>query len=120
VKTEKFFIKGTENDGFKHRYEIKKDEKFKGAFINFMVCLGFDKYEVSEFFEDNKGYQLRINSFKDEVYSFKNKHYDIDVFYGDKKIIMLIRTKKRDEIIDCLGKNSYFIEPNNKKLKKRK
>ena len=42
------------------------------------------------------------------------------VFYGDKKIIMLIRTKKRDEIIDCLGKNSYFIEPNNKKLKKRK
>ena len=95
----KLILTGTENDGFRHKYEIKKQEFFKDAFIDFMVCLGFKKERVEQCFldydEKENEIKLNVSDLKDYCDNFKNKDFDIDVFYGKRKIILLIRTKKK-------------------------
>ena len=97
------------NDGFRHRIEIRKNESFKEVFINFMISLGFDKKKVRDIFwnpETNK--YIKIKEVYERVSHDKNKDFDVDVFYGAKKIILLVRTKKRAKLIRVLEKYSKW------------
>jgi hypothetical protein len=50
-------LSGTDNNGFRHRYSIVKDESFKNNFLNFMAGLGFVWKEVENnfYYEDENG-----------------------------------------------------------------
>ena len=57
-----------------------------------------------------KYFELRIYEFEDCCWHYENKQYDVDVFYGNKKIIIVIRTKKRESMIVNLETKSRWIK----------
>jgi hypothetical protein len=122
--TTEFTLTGTDNNGFRHRYSIKKTEDFKKAFFKFMANLEFeeDKIEKSFLGEDNKGnrVQLKILDLEDICTHYENKKYDVDVFYGRFKIIMIVRTKDRTPVVKHLEKKAKWIKPLSvKKIKEK-
>jgi len=110
-----FTLIGTDNDGYRHRYSVKKNENFKKIFIEFMAELGFDKSKITQEFwssDELKGdFELKISDFEDYCRHYENKKYDVDIFYGNKKIIFVIRTKERRTILDNLEYKSKWINP---------
>jgi hypothetical protein len=110
----KFTLTGTDNDGFRHRYGIRKNEKFKKAFYDFMGVLEFDVEKIKRgffIFDETKGdVELKISDFEDCIRNYHNKKYDVDVFYGKAKIIIVVRTKKRDLMIEHLEKSAGWIK----------
>jgi len=104
----KFIIIGMENDGYRSQYVFKKNSNFNRVFINFLVDLGFVNVDFDASFENGKEGLLNISKFKDEENHFKNKSFDIDLFYGDKKAILIVRTKNRAKLIRILEKYSVF------------
>lgn len=117
-----FVLTGTDNNGFRHRYSVIKNEHFKKIFAEFMEELGFDKGIIARTFEgydEVRGYfELRIYEFEDCCWHYENKQYDVDVFYGNKKIIIVVRTKTRRPLLDNLEMKSRWIKvPKIKKIK---
>ncbi len=117
---EKLILTGAGNDGFRYNYRIIKNESFKDIFPEFMVLLGFNKKEIvsSSFYSFNKEgeeVKFKISNFKDCYDNYNNKDYDVDVFYGSKKIILVIRTKRIKNLIRAIEKYSKFIKT--KKIK---
>ncbi|MBI4116808.1 hypothetical protein HY449_03635 [Candidatus Pacearchaeota archaeon] len=112
-----FTLTGTENNGFWHRYSIEKNNKFRNTFLKFMRDIGFDgeklKKKFQEKYEDNSDdlnpvfikWIVNADEITDRVWSFKNEKYDVDVFFGDKKVFLVIRTKDRGSMIDLLKKD---------------
>ena len=104
----KFILTGTSNDGFRHRYSFRKNESFKKAFFGFMGALDFSEEDFKSTFiggdENDENVDLKISEFEDCVRNYKNKKYDVDVFYGAKKIIILVRTKRRESMVNYLEK----------------
>ena len=113
-KIEKFLIIGSENDGFRHRYEIRKNESFRKPFLIFMEQLGFERWGLEHIFKGNpdKNEKILVSDLTDWVNNFNNKDFDVDIFWGDTKIILSIRTKKRARLIKILDKYSKFIMSN--------
>ncbi len=130
----KFILTGTDNDGFRHRYSIKKTEEFKEAFAKFMEVLEFDPERIKKMFisevEGEKGEQiiteLKVADFEDCIRHYQNKKFDVDVFFGRLKIIILVRTKGRVAMVRYLEKKASWItlieiekiKKENKKMKK--
>jgi len=117
-----FVLTGTDNNGFRHRYSVIKNEQFKKIFVEFMIDLGFDEKIMKETFwshDDIKGnFELKISEFEDCCRYYENEKYDVDVFYGNKKIIIVIRTRKRESMIVNLETKSRWIKvPKIKKMK---
>ena len=129
----KFILIGTNNNGFRHRYSIKKNEAFKKAFLKFMIDLDFDEEKMKRnimneftvnFFEDD-GKEItrtiRIEEVEDVCRHYENAKYDVDVFYGRLRIIIVVRTKKRIPMVRHLEKKSIWIKPFEiKKIKKER
>ncbi len=120
-----FILMGTGNNGYRHRYNIEKNENFKNIFINFMEDLGFDRKKIKQGFwiheENEEEIELKISDFEDCCRHYENKKYDIDVFYGNKKIILVIRAKERREMLDNLEYKSKWKKfPKIIKLKENK
>lgn len=111
----KWDLTGTDNNGFRHRYSILKDESFKENFLNFMDGLGFNWEEVERRFEyedsDGQFVSWRIIELLDLCWHFENSNFDVDVFFGSSKIILVVRTKDRRKLIDKLVDLSEFISP---------
>ena len=120
-----FVLMGTDNDSYRNRYSVEKNENFKNIFIKFMEDLGFDGGKIRQGFwnydEDDDKIELKISDFEDCYRYYENKKYDIDVFYGNKKIILIIRTKERREMLNNLEYKSKWKKfPKIIKLKKDK
>jgi len=120
----KFKLTGIGNDSYRYYYSIVKSEEFKIPFIKFMVELGFDEKRISEYFEDydergEKPIHVKINWLNDKVFTWKNEDFDIDCFFGRKKIILIIRTKKHQKLINSLEKYSEWEKNLIKKGKKK-
>lgn len=131
------FLNGTENNGYRHRYSCEKNEKFKKGFFELMENLGFDKNNVDRFvmsryiYDEEEGRETKkiwirkVKEVKDECWFFENKKYEIDVFFGVKKIIILIRIKgrkkqeKRREMLDNLENKSDWISEEEKEKRLR-
>ena len=119
----KLELVGTSNNGYRHRYSCVKDESFKNAFIKFLGALDFKEDEIKEIFvrygEHDEHIEIKIKDLLDNCMHFQNKRYDIDVFYGIKKVIILVRVKGREELVEEVIKNSKwkkFIEVSPKNL----
>lgn len=120
-----FVLMGTDNDGYRHRYSIEKNEKFKNIFIKFMKDLGFNGKKIRQGFwtydEEDNEFELKISDFEDCYRYYENKKHDVEVFYGNKKIIMVIRTKERRKMLDNIEYKSKWKKfPKIIKLKKDK
>jgi len=105
---------GTDNDGFRHRYSVKKNEAFKESFVKFMKDLDFDEKIIKGTFMTYDQYdnpiKLKISDFEDCIRHYQNKKYDVDVFYGKFKIIIVVRTKFRTSVIKYLEKKAKWIK----------
>lgn len=95
----KFALTGIKNDKYRYEFTVKKNQAFVGSFIELLPELGFKNQEFY-FLEYKKGQDslipIKINKLKEVCNNFKNKDYDIEIFYGNKRIILVIRTKKKD------------------------
>lgn len=125
----KFILTGTDNDGFRHRYSVKKNEGFKKAFVKFMVELGFNEKVLKKEFigeysdkDDESGcYELKIKDIEDVCWHYQNKNYDVDVFHGRSRIIVVVRTKGRKFLVEYLEKKAGWIKPLEiKKIQKKR
>lgn len=102
------------NDGFRYKIEIKKEESFRRMFIDFMGDLGFSKDYASSgaaWEHLDNIFIGPVNSIRDFCVNFNNKDFDVDVFLGDKKVILSVRTKKRAKLIKILEKYSKWVKP---------
>ena len=103
---------GTGNDGFRYEYNFNKCEDFKNIFSKFLLGLSFEYREVAEIFsrydEDEKKVQEKIKDIKGSVRNYKNKNFDIDVFYGKKIISLVIRTKNKNKLIKVVDRLFKF------------
>jgi hypothetical protein len=82
--------------------------------------LGFDKKKVQCYFigqeEDGDSFPLKIAEFNDCCLYWKNKEYEVDVFFGNRKIILVIRIlkeeqKSRRKMLNDLESKSNWIKP---------
>jgi len=106
-----FVLMGTDNDSYRNRYSVEKNEQFKEVFIKFMKDLGFDGGKIKQGFwihDENEDIELKISDFEDCYRYYENKKYDVEVFYGNKKIILVIRTKERRKMLDNLESKSKW------------
>jgi len=112
----KFTLTGTDNNGFRHRYSIMKNEDFKKAFVKFMVDLGFDGKNIMGRFEyqDEETDELivtKVKDIEDVCDNYDNHKYDVDVFYGKFKVIIIVRTKDRMPMVKHLKNEAKWIKP---------
>ncbi len=114
----KLILTGTDNDGFRHRYSVKKNEGFKESFVKFMGHLGFNPEKVKSIFfeecEDKKGnfiqVELKVADFEDCIRHYQNGKFDVDIFFGKLKIIIVVRTKTRDSMVKFLENEADWIK----------
>lgn len=113
--SEKIMLLGTGNDRYRHYYKIRKNEKFKKIFVKFMEDLGFDAQRIKQqFWNEDNNIEIKISDFIDSCSHYKNKKYDIDIFYGYKKIILVIRTKERKELLENIKSKFKWKNKNDK------
>ncbi len=110
----KTYLLGLGNDGFRHWYEFKKNEKFKEIFKRLLLELKFDKDYVNTVFvsQDQQGDEIseKISDITvEQVRLHLIKNFDIEVFYGSKSIIVMIRTKERKKLIHAIEKLFKFF-----------
>jgi len=125
-------LRGTDNDGIRHRYTFEKSPSFKPGILKFLKDLGLDpKDENKRYFylEDSNCDEgcdsvtvLEPADITDTCWRFKNKKYDLDIFWGKEKVILLVRTsqkmraEKRRKIVNALIENSKW---NQSRIKKK-
>ena len=116
-KNKKLIITGMGNDEFRHWYIFRKSSDIIDSLIDFFYNMGFDSYDVDCLCDCETGKKKKINWLIDNLYRFNNNCFDIDLFIGNKKVIIVVRTKKRKMLISYLENNSIFIEPKSRKSK---
>lgn len=122
---EKFVLTAASNDGKRYEYAIAKNEKFKAIFIKFMTDLGFEAEEIKREFNYHNEYykevKVKIKGLIDICHRYKNKGFDIDIFYGIKKIILIVRVneKLREKLIKNVLKYTEFREFKKKKFRRK-
>lgn len=136
-------LNGTDNNGKRHRYSFEKTDDFKKGFLELMENLGFEKgkidskFVIRDYVEDpeDPGHEIdrvwvkKVSDIIDVCWYFENNKYEVDVFFGKEKVIILImikssrnRDKKRREMLDKLEDESDWIseDEKEKRLKKNK
>jgi hypothetical protein len=94
---------GLGNKDNRNHFIFKKDNSFFSLFPDFLESLGLDKlsimYEHSEEPQD-------INELIDIQDNLRNDEFDLDIFYGKDKFIVIIRTSEanRNKLITEIKK----------------
>jgi len=125
-----FELTGTDNNGQRHRYSFVKKESFKEVFLKFMQNLGFDSDNIKKQFlqtiynddgEEIGEAPIKTVEIIDICRNYQNKNYDIGVFYGFQRIIVVIRVKDKDKrfhMLDYLKESLDWIEIREEKQEK--
>ncbi|MEI7719503.1 MAG: hypothetical protein WCI72_06545 [archaeon] len=127
-------LSGTDNNGKRHRYSIDKNSNLKGGLKKLLISLEFEEKKVEEvikgiFFKETQEDEERgiipraLEEIIDIVRFLKNDKYEVDMFFGKEKVILLIRiTEKREKLVDAIEKNADWIseEEKEKRLKQNK
>jgi len=112
LRNEPCFLISTSNDGHIYSYGFNKTERFGELFKEFLLRLGFDKKEVGKVFltydEDDKEFREQISLIEDTMRFHTNKEFGIEVFYGNKTILVIVRTKKREKLLGVVDKLFKF------------
>ena len=85
----KLSLLGIGNEGRWNYFVFKKENSFFPLFASFLSCLRLEKTGIMYGNEDEK---KDIKGIVDKLENTKNKDYDLDIFYGDKRIIVVVRT----------------------------
>ena len=110
----KLFGLQKENDF--QRYTFEKNEKFKDEFTKFLEVLNFDERNRKSFWkrsipigdkdsEDAIIVNPKISYFEDSFFRLTNKNCELELFIGNKKIIMTIRFRREKEKMKLKIKN---------------
>ncbi len=108
-------ILGIKKSELINEYTLKKE---KGVLENiklFLERLGYDKFgDLHYLFYSEESEKkpkassiLDVTKIKDKRFNIKNNEYDIDIFIGNKKILLVIRTKK--DLQDKISKEIFKI-----------
>lgn len=114
VKENMLRLKGTENDGYIHKYYFNKVEKFKLWFFDFMKELGFDeeyyKYDFENYSADGKDdlKELEVKEMNQFSRTFRNEDFDVEVIYFEDEIVFIVRTENRNKLIELANKYMKF------------
>lgn len=112
---EKMILLNLENDGFRYKYEFEKDKSTKDSFFAFLNELGFKetiKWDLSDFeqsFEQDLA-SVNFDEISRHLIYLKNKDFDVEILFGEKKIIFFIRTTKNTKLINLIEKYTRFKE----------
>ena len=105
-------LKGIKNNRYRYELTIEKNQENVKKLIKFLKELEFKNSEFN-LLECKKGIDIcvpiKISKIDDKCIYFRNKRYDLDLFYGNKRIILVIRTK-----------NSSFLKTINQSFKFKK
>ena len=106
----KSYLLSTGNDGYRYRYEFEKINSFSKIFTNFMRDLGFDDSDrpFLTMYEGEDEKEMDIEKTLDFTWNFRNKSFDVDLFIGGKKIILVVRTKDKMRLADVAIKHLNF------------
>jgi hypothetical protein len=121
-------LNGTDNDGVRHRYSFDKTPKLKEGLKKLFLGLEFEEEIVKDIIqgifltkeeeEETATIVLSPEQIYDRVYYLKNSKYELDLFFGKNKVILLVRTKnKRMKLVDEIEKKSSWISK--KEIEKR-
>lgn len=108
-------VTGIIKSNFESQYILNKDCNISRALFNFFVELGFDERDQNwtSFFINKEYYKnngenkfVSFGELEDFRYNLDNDLYDIDVFFGHRKVFLVIRTEKdmQQEIAEKLFK----------------
>ncbi len=135
MKNKKLDISATGNNGIRHYYTFHKNRNTKEGFIDFMTKLGFENEKIESRFSwreedpktgEEKIYFFGMKDLVDECWYYQNKNYELDIFWGKKKLIIVVRTKqkrkidRRVELVDAVLKSSKWLSKEELELKKEK
>lgn len=114
-KSNKLMLEGLGNDGYRYHYEFQKIESFEKDFILLMLELGFGIDDLNYVFEspkirngETRWKKLRVKEINQKLHNFRNKNFDVDVVFWEKTITIVIRTKKKKELIKAIEKRFKF------------
>jgi hypothetical protein len=132
-------LNGTDNDGIRHRYSFDKTPKLREGLKDLLLKLNFEEKKLDQFLgkiffrtetNEKSGEEQEIilepNQIIDRIFYISNKIYEVDLFFGSEKIILVIRTKEdRTKLVNKIESKSKWISEeekkkrleNNKKLK---
>lgn len=111
------FLIATGNDGFRYRYEFKKEKSFKKLFLDFMQELGFNKekdlfYCEKTYEQDEEGKEVLvvrdITKSKNFSENYKNKEFDVDLIFFDETTEIVVRTKNNKKLVKAVNKFFKF------------
>ena len=97
-------LRGTENDGYVHKYYFNKTGKFILWFFDFMKELGFNEEEYIHEFEED------VEKITQTLRTFRNEEFDVEVVYFEDELVFIVRTKSREKLIDLSNKYMKFKE----------
>ncbi len=96
-------------------YIFKKKKKILEILDNLLKELGFvepPEHNLRDLICEKKGPRpkIKVKDLIDEVYSMSNKNYDIEIFIGFEKIVLVVRSKKdrQQEVSDIVFKFAEF------------
>ncbi len=98
----KLVLRGTTNLQERFGYMFEKRKNFLKILIKFMEELDFEEDDMIYFYADESMTKLR--KLKDDLFNIKNKNFDVDIFFGDKVVIIIVRTKKKKELMKKIEK----------------
>jgi hypothetical protein len=108
----KLLILNLGNDGYRHRYALKKEEAMKGPLVKLLNALKLENEAEYLFYNEARESEkdVRISEYKDLDRHLQNKEFNVDLFFGTKKVILVVRTKKRTKLIAAMEKYAEFEE----------
>ncbi|MBT3297718.1 hypothetical protein HN385_02245 [archaeon] len=98
---------GLGNNGYWNYFIFQKDNHFLSIFPTLLEKLDLSKTSsLHEFVEE----KYDINEKVDLLEQTQNQSYDLEIFYGKDKIIVVIRTeeKNREDVLDKIKDISEF------------
>ncbi len=117
----KLIILGLNKSDTRSEYKFKKQEGVIESIIELLIKLGFKDedpqiqyaFVSSKYFPAESGNKYeKIKNIIDYSEHFENKHYDIDVIMGIKKVFLIVRANKinQQKLSKILTKIGKFID----------
>jgi hypothetical protein len=104
----------TSNFEDRDEFRIEKDQRALGCIKKFLESLELDtSYTFITEDKDAHEKEIRISKLTDFCQNFKNKDYNIDVFFGKDRIILVVRTaiRNRQKIVKEILKWCEWAKP---------
>lgn len=95
----KLKLKGAGNTNGRSYFKIEKHRDLHDFLADFLVKCGFEDNNYLTIYKTEQG---DITLLEDVQENYKNEYFDIDIFYGHKSVILVVRTinEKQAELVN--------------------